>query len=178
MRIKTECEFKTSLTTENSSIDGWDEYIEYLNDIIYKRLGDKDIKAIYESDKFGTLEITVGIDEFIDNKDGDAQIIIWIKPKNEELEYNDDDWYSYMKTANGFVEFIESKVSEFVELVNTTIKDIQFPKNENLIFKDERFYMEISPIYSHHTPEYVPFQIDTYINKDDIIDNFYDYDTH
>ena len=80
MRIKTECEFKTSLTTENSSIDGWDEYIEYLNDIIYKRLGDKDIKTIYESDKFGTLEITVGIDEFIDNKDGDAQIIIWIKP--------------------------------------------------------------------------------------------------
>ena len=36
MRIKTECEFKTALTTENNSIDGWDEYIEYLNDIIYK----------------------------------------------------------------------------------------------------------------------------------------------
>lgn len=174
MRIRTECEFKTSLTTENSSIDGWDEYIEYLNEIIYKRLGDKDTKSIYESDKFGTLEITVGIDEFIDDTDGDAHILVWIKPKNEELEYNDDDWYYYMTTSNGFVEFIESKVSEFVELVNTTIKDIQFPKNETLIFKDERFYMEISPICPNHTPEYVPFQIDTYINKDDIVDNFYD----
>lgn len=174
MRIRTECEFKTSLTTENSSIDGWDEYIEYLNDLIYKRLGDKDMKATYESDKFGTLKITVGIDEFIDDSDGDAHIIVWIEPENTELEYNDDDWYYYMKTNNGFVEFIESKVAEFVELVNTTIKDIQFPKNESLIFKNERFYMEISPICSKHTPEYVPFQIDTYINKDDIIDNFYD----
>lgn len=174
MRIKTECEFKTSITTENSSIDGWDEYIEYLNDIIYKRLGDKNTKAIYESDKFGTLEITVGIYEFIDDTDGDAHIIVWIKPNNEELKYNDYDWYDYMTTSNGFVDFIKSKVSEFVELVNTIIKDIQFPKNENLIFKNGQFYMEISPICPNHTPEYVPFQIDTYINRDDIIVNFYD----
>lgn len=174
MRIITECEFKTSLTTENSSIDGWDEYIKYLNDIIYKRLCDKDTKAIYESDKFGTLEITVGIYEFIDDTAGDVHIIVWIKPNNEELKYNDDDWYDYMTTSNGFVDFIESKVSEFVELVNNTIKDIQFPKNENLIFKNEQFYMEISPICPNHTPEYVPFQIDTYINREDIIVNFYD----
>lgn len=171
MRIRTECKFKTSLTTENSSIDGWDEYIEYLNDIIHKRLGDKYVKAIYESDEFGTLAITVGIYTFIDDTDGKARILVWIKPKNEELEYNDDDWYDYMTASNGFVEFIESKVAEFVELVNTTIKDIQFPKNENLVFKDEQFYMEISPIYPNHIPEYVPFQIDTYINRDDIIDN-------
>lgn len=33
MRITTYCEFNTSLSTDNSEIDNWEDYVKYINDL-------------------------------------------------------------------------------------------------------------------------------------------------
>ena len=171
MKVRTFCEFPTSLLTEDSSFDNWTEFIDYINDFIFKRLGHSDTKSIYNSDKFGELSIRVGIDHFIEDFDGKANIFVWIEPKNQDLTYDDDEWYNYMKECSDFVDFLVAEVEEFIKMVNQELKEIKFPKNENLIFKDERFYMEINPLFANHHAEFVPFQMDTEIDRNQLIDN-------
>lgn len=52
MRITTYCEFNTSLLTDNSEIDNWEDYVKYINDLVWIRLRDKEMKIPYVSDKF------------------------------------------------------------------------------------------------------------------------------
>ena len=44
---------------------------------------------------------------------------------------------------------------------------------ENLIFKNEKLYMEISPYTNLHTPTWVSFKIFDDVSEEELIDNFY-----
>lgn len=171
MRITTYCEFDTSLSKDNSEIDNWEDYVKYINDLAWNRLRDKEMKIPYVSDKFGKLDIFIGIDTFINDIDGKATIFAWIKPEDQDATYGDEDWYNYMKTNSAFVDLIESKMAEYIEMANNILKDIQFPKDEELIFKNEYFYMKINIINPEHTPTFIPLTIDTTIDRNALIDN-------
>ena len=72
MKIRTYCDLDSTLSVETSNIDNWGDYIEYLNDILFRRLCDKDEKVTFKSERFGNLDIIVGLDQFFQDRDGKA----------------------------------------------------------------------------------------------------------
>ena len=91
MKIRTYCDLDSTLSVETSNIDNWGDYIEYLNDILFRRLCDKDEKVTFKSERFGNLDIIVGLDQFFQDRDGKAEVMINIFTKDENITYNEDD---------------------------------------------------------------------------------------
>lgn len=99
--------------------------------------------------------------------------MVIIFTKDDNIIYNEDEWYEHMNDDPALIETIEHMIKTFIEKINCAIKDIKYPKNETLIFKDGRFYMEISPICSNHTPEYISLEVENNINRDNLIYNIW-----
>ena len=171
MKIRTYCDLDSTLSVETSNIDNWGDYIEYLNDILFRRLCDKDEKVTFKSERFGNLDIIVGLDQFFQDRDGKAEVMINIFTKDENITYNEDEWYEHMNEDIVLIETIERMIKTFVEKVNASIKDIKYPKNETLIFKDGHYYMEINPNCPNHVPEYISLRVENDINRDNLIYN-------
>ncbi len=72
MRITTYCEFNTSLSTDNSEIDNWEDYVKYINDLARLDLEIRKWKFLMFLISFGKLDILIGIDVFISDRDGKA----------------------------------------------------------------------------------------------------------
>ena len=43
---------------------------------------------------FGKLDILIGIDVFISDRDGKATIYVWIKPEDQDATYEDEALYN------------------------------------------------------------------------------------
>lgn len=174
MKLVTYCTVDTTLSSDQcSSIDNWDDYIEYINDIIYSK--HVEVRNVYTTNKLGNLGIIIDSDNLFDDKDGKAIIYITIIPTNDDKYNTEDEWYNVfydeLKDNKKFIQFLESLVLEFINNMNEVVKHIVIPKMENLIFKNERFFMEISPLVSSHTPEYIPIQLDSNIDINDFYSN-------
>lgn len=169
--IRSEIKFDNVISVDNSSITNWDDYIEYLNDIMYGLAGDSDKKLNYHSDKFGDLEILLYIDEALDDRDG--KFVILIKINDSRDNFNEDDWYNDLADDVQFINFLENQLVQYINELNAAFNHIQFPKNEELIYMDENLYMRISPTNYKHTPEFVPFTIDTTVDRDQLFDNIW-----
>jgi len=169
--ILSEIKFDNVLSVDTGSVDNWEEYIEYLNGAMYDLAGEADKKLNYHSDKFGDLKIILYIDQPLDEDNGEFEIRIKINDSRDN--FNEDDWYDGLADDVQFINFLENQLVQYINELNSTFNHIQFPKNEELIYKDESLYMRISPINYKHTPEFVPFTIDTTVDRDQLFDNIW-----
>lgn len=170
--IRSDIKFATILSTDECScVDNWDEYIEYLNDTIYKLTNDLEKKLNYKSDKFGDLKIILYMDQPLDDRDGKFEIHVKINDSRDN--FNEDDWYDGLAEDVPFIRFLEEQLVIYINELNDILKQIKHPINEELIYKDESLYMRISPINTKHVPEYVDFAIDTDVDTDQLFDNIW-----
>lgn len=168
--IRSDIKFDTVISTDNCDIANWDEYIEYLNDIIFDIAGKDDKMVDYHSAKFGDLKIRLYIDVALDD-DGKFEVLIITNDSRDN--FNEDDWYDGLADDVQFVNFLEDQIVKYVNELNEKLSKILYPKGEELIYKDEELYMKISPINNQHTPEFVPFSIDTTVDRDQLFDNIW-----
>lgn len=173
LKVRSFIKLDTPLSTDNGDIDNWINYIEYLNDIIYKLVKDLDKNCVYNSNIFGTVKYIIYTDEAINDRDGKYIIQYNLIDERENAEELENDWYEKLELDKDFLDNIISNTKEYIIDINNAIKQIQYPINENLIYKNEHLYMEISPINSKHTPEFVPLAVDDDINIEDFLDNTY-----
>ncbi len=169
--IRSEVKFATILSTDTSDIDNWDEYIEYLNDTIYKLTNDLEKKLNYKSNKFGDLKIILYIDQPLDDRDGKFEIRVKINDSRDN--FNEDDWYDGLAEDAQFIRFLEEQLVIYIKELNDILKQIKYPINEELIYKDGSLYMRISPINNKHVPVYVDFAIDTEVDTSQLFDNIW-----
>lgn len=171
--LSTSVTFDSLLSKDNSDIINLDNYLDYLNDIIYDLA--KDIQEIVyktKSDIFGDLTIKVYIDEPIYWKDGRFTIKLYIYFSNEE--FDDDFWYDNLKKDKDLMDFLIACIDDYRNKLNNIVKYIKHPINENLVFIDDKLYMEISPSNYKHTPEFIDFYISSTHDIDEqILDNLY-----
>lgn len=169
--IRSEIKFDTVLSTDENNIDNWNEYIEYLNDTIYKLTNDLEKKLNYTSDIFGDLKIILYMDQPLDDRDGKFEIRV--KINDSRNNFNEDDWYDELAEDSQFIQFLDEQIVIYINDLNDILKQIKYPINEELIYKDGSLYMRISPINNKHVPEYVDFSIDTNIDTDQLFDNIW-----
>ena len=169
--IRSEVKFATTLSADNSDIQNWDEYIDYLNDVIYKLTKDQDKKLNYHSDKFGDLSIIIYLDSPLDDDDGKFEIRLRIQDSRDN--FNEDDWYDGLADDTAFMNYLEEQLIAYINELNPTLGQIQHPLGEELIYKNESLYMRISPINDKHTPEFVHFSVEPEVDRDQIFDNIW-----
>lgn len=146
----------TTLSSSNSYIKNMDDYAFYLSEIIRGRVN-KPRRVHLISDLFGELDITIQENKFscISDK-GKFNIYV-------NIEYSSVDEDTIVDTFNKdrkLLSAIGNEISAFVKDLNPALRDIQIIKNENVIFENERFYIEVSPLNSKHETEWISFEID------------------
>lgn len=168
-KFQTEVTLQTSLKWMNNSIKNEDDYIEYLSEKVYNDCTNK-ITAIYESDDdFNSTEITTCIEKwFVLNSKYELTVNVSFELTmfSSEDRY-DNKPYDYIIGNKDFMKFIYLQVEKFVNILNEEI-NIYYPINENLVYDDERLYMEIDIGSRQHTPDFEKLSIENDINIDDL----------
>ena len=143
MKIQTYVALDTVISKCNSDIENFDDYIKYLNNKVYFQ---EDVKSMFKhvtfiDTLFGKLFIDVYVDEIFNDSDGKADVFVDIVPENN---LDEDFVYDNFDKQKVLLKFIEEQVVDFVNTLNNCLKTYAIPMDENLIFKGESFYMEIS----------------------------------
>ena len=60
-------------------------------------------------------------------------------------------------------------MSKWIDTINPEIAEIKIPKNEEVVYKDDCFYIKFNPNNAQHNVEWKPFEIYT-----DVLDNYSD----
>lgn len=158
--ISTQMYLETTLSTANSFIKNMDDYAYYLSQLIYKRINSR--KFHTTSKLFGELEITIDANQYCCITDK-GQFSVYVN-----FEYSAVDEDAIVDTLNQDKQLLDTigrEISTFIRDLNPNLSDIQVIKNENVIFENEHFYIEVSPFNAKHETEWVKFEID---------DNVYD----
>lgn len=174
MKIRTNCECSTSLQNFNSLVENYDDYIDYINEVIYKRIGSTDTVGVIQTNDLGELKVRVGIDELLSSYGTGDKATIEARMETERDDLNEDQLMDIFEKDRPLMQHLYDLFLEHVDVVNDAIKDIMLPVDENLIFKYEHFYMEISTFNPTHTPSFIPLKLNKDFNFDeDIIENIY-----
>ena len=166
----TQVALETSLSKSKNSIDNYDDYIDFLSTIINSKSVRKEKKQVsFDSEYFGELDITISTDAYYLVK---GKFIVLIRIFADD-DFTDEQWENEFPREHKLLNFLTTNIKDFVQVLNDKLSDIKHVTDENLIFKDERLYMEISPYTNLHTPTWVTFKILDNVPEEELIDNFY-----
>ena len=168
-RINTQCEFETTFNSADiCKAINWDDYIDYINKTLDSSIIDSNRKSTYNSDKYGQLDIICDINELFLYR-GNAQIKITIYDDGHTTE---EDWYDYMKDDKGLMEHLANQLSDYIEEINKNL-DILYPKDSIVLYQDEHLYLQIDTRLTNKNPEFIPIQINDFVDTDIIQDMLY-----
>ena len=162
-------ECSTSLSNSNNNIENSDDFAYYINGIIESDIRDQTIEIPYNSKVFGDVIVDIYSKWLLWD---DFRFDIKVTIKTEDEIDTSVDIYDVINTDPEFVNFIVKNVTTYIEKINANI-NIMHPINENMIFYENKLYVETSFSQKAHEVEYVKFTIDSNIDPDELTSNFY-----
>ena len=174
MKIKTYIDQPNTISRDTSSINNWEEYIDYLNnEWIIPSIKDISKQTIIKSTIFG--DVTVVLDTDIPMNDSDGTFRILVTMYDNRKNANEDEWYDKFADDKTFINALEQTITSYIDDLNNVI-EYKHPWEESLVFHDGRLYMEINSFCPEHTPEFVKFSIDNhFIDSEELEANLYVY---
>ena len=169
MNILTNVKVPTSLVYANNSFDNNITYSDWLSWEIYDLMASP-LTIETQSRTLGRVKVSIYIDgNTLDSHfNGNINVKIIIDEDNNDKE--DLIQYKFEKDLE-LQDFIIENIKNFINELNSAVKHIKHPINEVLVFKCERYFMEISPDGDFHTPEFKQFSYDIDFNETQLIDN-------
>lgn len=127
--------------------------------MIFDEISKNKLSYSYESKLLGKTTLTIYTD-YIDVDSCIADIYVDILAE----DYTHNDLYelcNMIEDDNTLIAFIKTKLVEYANSINESIKSIQFPVKENFIFDNDRYYIESSIYNNNHTIEWYPIALGT-----------------
>lgn len=167
--IRTYLNLDTSISMDNSNIENWEEYANYINNEVYSRILDIDKKFIVQTNYFGNIEVILKPHDCLEDDEGKFVILIKMTVDNNTID--EDIFYNKFSKDTNLINSIVEHIIEYADEINERIKDIKHPLNENLIYKNENLYMELHPLFPKYEPTIVSLSLITNnINTDQLND--------
>jgi len=142
------------------------EYAEYLSKEIDEHSKLDTLHIPYKSAELGDIDIQIYFENVVDDKWTSSIYVKFTIPEN----MSEDAVYDAFESDYKLQAFLKEKVENFIKDANSKI-NIYHPKNENLVFKNNYLYMEISSALTKHNVEWVKLQLDSDIDQQTFIDN-------
>lgn len=140
MILTSEISLNTSLSQANNSIENFEDYVYDINQII-------DLSKIkYETyvitERFGCVHLGIYCNKNFINDTGKGTIDLCIIDDRESIDENE--WYNYITNDGLLMHVINKLIKACVESINDIISSIKHPVDENLVYYNNRIYMEIN----------------------------------
>lgn len=156
----------TSLSTITSDIYNMEQLITNLDNFMRNRIKNKKHKIMLHSELFGELAVTFELNVFsYVAYNGQVNIAITI----ESDSVDNKTFENKFKTDRNLIQAIYNAMSKWIDTINPEIAEIKFPKNEEVVYKDDCFYIKFNPNNTQHNVEWKTFEIYT-----DVLDNYSD----
>ena len=77
-----------------------------------------------------------------------------------------------MKEDKGLMEHLANQLSDYIEEINNNL-DILYPKDSIVLYQDEHLYLQIDTHLTNKNPEFIPIQINNFVDTDILQDMLY-----
>jgi len=117
---------------------GYKDYVEYINNILYKEFQENEMNLHYFMDNLGDIDLKIVLNTYIYEDIGDLRI----DAKFSIPENKGDIAWEIVKSDVKFHKVIKDGMEKLVDKFNETI-DIKIPM-EDAIFRNGSFYLKVS----------------------------------